>query len=152
MLIWFTVRSLFDFAIKMFVRSVRRIMTNIASSWSFCSLAGTCWLVCSCCHSVSSYRYTKCSSRPPLLVSNCSHSIDVSLLSLFSGYSRYSDYNTSVPFVQWIPGFFHGEKRLGRDVELLIPSSAKVKNDWIYTTTAWTRYVTCCILQSIAVI
>jgi len=42
---------------------------------SFYSLAGTCWLVCNYCHSVSSYRHNKCTDQTLLLVSNYCHSM-----------------------------------------------------------------------------
>jgi hypothetical protein len=40
------------------------------------------------------------------------------------------------PLIQWVPGSLSlGVKRLGREADHLPPSSAKVKNDWSYTTT-----------------
>ena len=38
------------------------------------------------------------------------------------------------PPTHWIPGFFPWPKKLGCDVYYIPPSSAKVENDWLYST------------------
>ena len=43
---------------------------------------------------------------------------------------------TTEPPIQWVAGSFPGVKWPGRDVEYSLPSSAKVKNGWSYTSAA----------------
>lgn len=54
---------------------------------------------------------------------------------LFSGTSRSAVGTTHFP-IQWVPGFFPGVNRPGREVNHSPPSSDDVRNKWSCTSTA----------------
>ena len=45
------------------------------------------------------------------------------------------DPETTLPHIQWVPGFIPGDKADGGSSHRSTPSSVKFKNEWIYTST-----------------
>jgi hypothetical protein len=68
-------------------------------------------------------------------------------ISLLSTSSR-PVFGPTQPPIQWVPGpLSPGVKRLGREADHSLPTSAEAKNKWIYTSTPRYVFMAWCLIS-----